>query len=339
MDYISLINSRDIREHLYEIGYRLSDLQKFYLIDCCHWLSYPDKVKKLIQLQDSCTDLRLEISGFDEIRSLKGLLKTVIKQREQALADFKNPYHADEMPCIYLGYLCVRTKHDDRITSENDTGSLAKLFSLCGLFQSAEEALKATLTFAANHNSSLIKIEKRLMGAATPTPLFEAIYDAAGNLFSLNMGTETSLSYKDISINLPLPFSRGDLLIKPDRRFYCGDDLPCQDCINLIYDSQLFCKNNFQKGHHSCFIQGYSLSSGCQLPFKTNIEHEYDLEYSRSKLTGNDALLIPFSLFLKGTLYPDEVLEYIDGLKKANLNQSLEKYLKECMDLKDLLMD
>lgn len=44
-------------------------------------------------------------------------------------------------------------------------------------------------------------------------------------------------------------------------------------------------------------------------------------------------------MFLKGTLHPDELLNYVCGLKKAILNKSLENYLKECKGLKDPLID
>lgn len=339
MDYINFINSRDIREHLYETGYSLSDLQKFYLTDCCHRLNYLDKVKEFINLQDSCTDSRIEIPGFDEIKSLKSLLETVIKQREKTLADFKNPFHSNQLPSIYISYLYVKTKHDYSNTSDYEHGSVSEDFCLRGLFESAEEALKLSQTESTNHNRSLIKIEKRLIGSAPfPAPLYVAIYDMEGNLCSLQSDREKSLSYKEISINLPLPFSRGDLLIKPNHRFYRGYDINCNDYINLIYDTQLRQKKS-AKLSHSCFIQGYSLNTRYHLPSKVNIEHEYDLEYSRSPLTGNDQLLIPFSMFLKGTLHPDELLNYVCGLKKAILNKSLENYLKECKGLKDPLID
>ena len=341
MDYISFINSRDIREHLYEIGYSLSDLQKVYLTDCCHRLNYLDKLKMLIQLQDSCTDPRIEISGYDEIKSLKRLLENVIKQREKTLEDFKNPYYLDQLSCIYLSYLLVNTKHDDSSTSDNEHGSVSEEFCLRGLFESAEEALKFSQAESANHNRSLIKIEKRLIGAApSSAPLYLAIYDSAGNLCSLHSDSdrEKSPSYKEISINLPLPFSRGDLLIKPNHKFYRGQDPNWQGYINLIYDSQPRPKNP-KNLNNSRFIQGYSLNSICHLPFKINIEHEYDLEYSRSQLTGNDQILIPFSMFLKGTLYPDEMLDYVCGLKKTIFNKSLEDYLKEFKGIKDHHID
>ncbi len=89
-DYIGYVNSRDIREYLYAVDYRLTDLQAFCLVDSCTHISYAQKLKALNRLLDECTDISINIMVFREIKSLKALIRYTILGRRKALADFEN---------------------------------------------------------------------------------------------------------------------------------------------------------------------------------------------------------------------------------------------------------
>jgi hypothetical protein len=44
MDFIRFVNSRDIREYLYSLDYKLTGEQKLYLIDNCYRITLSEKI-------------------------------------------------------------------------------------------------------------------------------------------------------------------------------------------------------------------------------------------------------------------------------------------------------
>ena len=50
MDFRDYVNSRDIREYLYKIDYKLSSTQKLDIVECNHYLTVEQKLSLLEEL-------------------------------------------------------------------------------------------------------------------------------------------------------------------------------------------------------------------------------------------------------------------------------------------------
>ena len=316
-DYIRYVCSRDIREYLYEINFRITDLQAFFFIDSCTHVSYEEKLEALRYLLAKCEDFAVHNNTTDKKGSFKNLLSEVIKGREKSLADFKDNSNSNFLYAVYGRFECINR-------------ALDHFYKGLGYFSSIDAALNAP----SYKDCDYIKIEKLHIGVTPEGSSCEvavAYYSKDKVLLEIDDNYGDYASYQDFCIYLPLPFQKGDILtytdnyrIEDHRGNYVYDSCTLKDSSN-IRDSYDFSDNALLLYKNSL---GY--------PFLDNSFNLFDCEYSRIPLEEDEQKLKNFSLFLKGVTDIGETIECFDfidiKIRKQKLRGLVEQYIPEVIE-------
>ncbi|MBP3267190.1 MAG: hypothetical protein J6M07_02550 [Ruminococcus sp.] len=294
-DYISFICSRDIREYLYEINYRITDFQAFFLIDSCTHINYEEKLNALKQLYARCEDFVIHTDSSDKRCTFKNLLAEVINGREKSLPDFENNSNRSFIYAVY-GRFNVCNRPTDHF------------YRIIGYFTSVDAALSEP----SFEDCDYIRIEKLHVGVIPEKTSIEvavAYYSMDRNLLEIDDNQRDYASYQDYCIFLPLPFHKGDIVCHTDnyreednRGSYIYDSCSLKDSSDIRYGYD-FSDN---------VLLLYDISSG--YPFVDSHFNIFDYEYSRVPLEGDEQNSRRSACFLKESPVSEKQLSVLISL-------------------------
>ena len=299
MDFIRFVNSRDIREYLYSLDYKLTGEKKLYLIDNCYRITLSEKIKwlnSLLNEPDSEVTIinpSYQYSGkrkgrnYDpEKGSVHDLARRVSTRYSRLLALF---YDNHDAACYTVSIL------------ENNR---TEFFTENIYFKSYEVAVshcRKLIEEERGYGIRAVEIKKiYLSGEDAQNQAPEeivAVYDGEMNMMNIN-GTKGNHedSTEGLYIYLPVPFKKGDILVIPEERVYSGKGESIYDYnseepfIALSFYPDETLRGGADSSDINCDVLYFNKFRRMDLAEEVLI-HNYDLEYCRKPLTGKFKLL------------------------------------------------
>ena len=336
MDYIRFVNSRDIREYLYDIGYKLSGEQKLFIVYNSYRTPLDEKIealKNLLQEDDERVKLRNphywrdDDSVFKKEISLHALTAGIIENFETLLGKLKE----SEPLCFYE--LSVIEDGSDEYSQE-------------GYFPSYEAAYSYYKNHCLSKDSDeelyAFKIRKQYFeGTIDPRwgdvedKYVEACFNRHGHLLNITDNLVLSSDRYDYSSDglffyLPVPFKKGDIVITsketvlhgstngfmydqaPREPYVLGGDFFPDEKLNIGVDSSDINVN--------CVYLN-KFSDNCSVVSEVNV-HTYNIEYYRKPLTGKNRIL----KFISSIIKKDGVFDFEDLLWANSLFRAESLY-------------
>ncbi|MBQ3774707.1 MAG: hypothetical protein II847_01085 [Ruminobacter sp.] len=335
MDYIYFINSRDIREYLYNINFHLNGEQKLFLIDKCYRITLDEKIeafKSLLKENDekviirnpcywirkdtSCSKNRLE----DEVISLHEFVFSLLKHY-QNLTDLLKI--KDNKSYYRISYLDL-----------NDSEEYFEIEFSFTDFDSAVSYLKEQ--YLNEQKITVVKIQKIFFFDAnshqgkTDNTCRQIVAYLNADLKILNIyGSRiTDEPYEDyttdsLMIYLPTPFRCGDILTCSADARYAGYTHGFDPFVMIkTFPDEKLCRG---VDCSDICVEAYYLSDEKLTNFLVdNTPHIYDLEYCRQPIENKFRLL----KVLSARLQKDDLVDE-EGLVRTAMYCEAEATYKE----------
>ncbi len=301
MDCIQYVNSKDIRQYLYDTDYKLSLDQSIFIICNCRFISIEQKIDALILLKSCSEDIPLSSIGKDSyysdlsgvsahefidglIGSLNRNIRLLTEESAECFYKVEALYAALRGSCEYSDYAYFRTYKQCLEAIKNDPESFDDCIS--------------------------IKIRKQRFSAKRT---FECEAFLTKDLKLMDVSSSDSIQYECAQfISLPMPFKQGDLI---KRRIYPKTELFLNKSVFMGYRPS---KSEDYRSHRDgsdilyfgyvATAEGFELTDGS--PFL------YDLEYlSPDPADTEDRKLVLISKFIKGEIGLDifyNEMKYLD---------------------------
>ncbi|MBQ9273935.1 MAG: hypothetical protein IJ228_03915 [Succinivibrio sp.] len=352
-DYLSFVNSRDIREHLRELDYHMSGEQKLYLINNCLHISLEEKIKALeglLEEPDEIAYLRniddyYHQYGLDEQCSLHFLTSGIIAKYRKLVSLLEE----DTPHCCYVVSIIhaydLKKPRLEEVWAENY--AQARAFAQSEL-QKAQAEAEEDEDFSEDERVLAVKIIKRRFYDQTAeerytrNPGVEATYDSQLTLLRIDDNDilperEWCFDTDVLCIYLPMPFQKGDLLIRTgEHSNTLGRSLvPARAGSGNSPGSTLLLFESASPSEqiNPC-LDASDITIGCtclaglpdEAPYFEIETHCYDLEYCRRPLAPEEELLRVIGLYLKGECHLEEVMQFQQYLSHLLVTRQNTRY-------------
>ena len=318
MDFYQFINSRDIREYLQKINYQFSSLEKAFIV----YQSYKPLQTKIAAYKyiiNECEDVEIkERSQINAHPSLKEYLKDYILFIKRVLDEF--------------------AKKDDAIFTYSYFTSFIKDWMESNFYSQDLDTIKEQVK--EEYKFSMIysyKIRKCYLD--DKDRYIEVEYDGNHNIihFDCPMDEEEGeLCYGLVGLffDIPTPFKKGDILVRlgnpwapnEDIKPVVMTDISSWSIEKLKQDAYLNADFNEETwgAEYKRFLESGDLSdmyvSGFCMDEKGTIGRSFipsylDYEYYREDITDDLRPLKAISLYIKGEIYIEELIEAISIYK------------------------
>ncbi|MBE6424194.1 cyclic-phosphate processing receiver domain-containing protein [Succinivibrio dextrinosolvens] len=344
MDYIRFVNSRDIREYLYEIDYKLSGEQKLFLVDKCYRIPLEEKLEAMKLLLDAPDeDVTIRHPSFfkkqpkdgdkNEFESLHELTKGIIENYSVLIELLK----AKEPECYYE----VRILEKDRTEFYSFASFPSFEDALNGYleeYSSEDREYVSVVQFSKNY---LLGFQKKNRRRKSDGKYIRAFFDSDLKLMHIYdnecLPQERFYYTTDkLFIYLPMPFKAGDILVNSKDCVYAG----VTHGFNCDYElGSPFVVESFNPDERllkgidcsdiSCYCFYFDNLNQYHLVSEVNV-HNYDLEYYRKPLKDKERFLRIFSLRLKDkfSVSDEEMLIAFEYCKNLEIQKHLKKQLQ-----------
>lgn len=350
MDYIRFVNSRDIREYLYDIGYKLSGEQKLFVVYNSYRTPLDEKIealKNLLQEEDENVKLRNphywrdDDSVFKKEISLHALTAGIIENYETLLFKLK-----ETEPCCFYE-LSTYEDGDDNYSRKGYFPSFEAAYSYCRNYCLSNDSDEEFYAFKIRKQYYEGSIDQKW--GNVEDKYAEACFNCQGQLLNITDNLVLSSDRYDYSTDglffyLPVPFKKGDIVITCKETFLRGSTngfMYDQDQREpYVLQGDFFPDEKLNNGVDSSDINVSCIylnrfSDSCAVVSEVNV-HTYDIEYYRKPLTGRNRILkLIGSIIKKDGVFDWDELMWANSLMRAEaLYQDTKQY---CSNLNPLL--
>ncbi|WP_295365882.1 cyclic-phosphate processing receiver domain-containing protein [uncultured Succinivibrio sp.] len=341
MDFIRFVNSRDIREYLYELDYCLSGEQKLFLVDKCYRIPLEERLFALEELlAEPDEEVTIRHPDFfveqpkdgdkSETESLHALTKGILENYRIQISLLKN----EEPESYYELSILEKGRYEFY--------SFARFPS----FEAAVNGYKED--FSADDRDSVAVVMLTKYYYSGTKNIYDNFSDRYVRAF-FNSELELMHIYDNeclpqerfnyttdkLLIYLPMPFEPGDILVNSDDCVYAGQTkgFNCDYesgapfvAVSFIPDKTV--SSGIDSSDINCYCYYFDSFSQYHLTSEVNV-HNYDLEYYRKPLTGKDRFLRIFGLKQKDTsaVSDEELLLASEYCKNLEIQQALKQQL------------
>ena len=289
MDIYSLINSKDIRKYLQDIGYEFSPAETAWLIWQNKHLPLADKHSLWKELIDTMSDCRLQGSrAYQAEESLHQFLQNYMNKQKDLIAEF----YREDTDWVYQYSL-----FDSNSRCWWPGSSVYRTFDRC--FECLNRDILSEDEDTIQHTIKKLHLDKG--GDWTREEYFTAkLLD--GKLMDLSYTAKAereslySYDFEDMGFSFPVPFTEGDIVWIP----HSGQGpfvLTEIGLKGLSYEGQT--TDIFGHGDYTdMIVEGYFADSENGVTFDT-VWNYMDCEYYDGDLLGSQCVLIPVSNYLK----------------------------------------
>jgi hypothetical protein len=293
MDIYQYINSKDIREHLQNIGYQFNALEAAWLVYECRNATMEEKHAAWREIIETMPDMRVEFTDDrrEPFESLHQLLRDYMAMKQRWLKRFLSS--EPDAVYRYLYYINLYSGPE----SYDFIGNLYTNYDDCII------AMKKESTLIGSGEIALITIGKRYSDGKLDHVTMNSQYDV------LSVSTNTSanrteerlrVAFYNLWFAIPTPFQKGDIVYDPGRneRYPIESPFVFTETAADIYK---------RTGRHmydgsDMTAWGYFQKENGTL-YEECMHHYMDLElYPEEKLTGKKRILKALGNHLKGEI-------------------------------------
>ncbi|MDO5296404.1 MAG: hypothetical protein Q4F00_07215 [bacterium] len=329
MNVLRFINSKDIANHLKEIGYQFNTLEASWLIYQCRNASLQEKIQAWQEVIDTMPDFRvakrcncMEIASWHEfLREYIALNERLVcdlrKQTAQAVYTFtlrcENDGGFGNWEYLYSSYdKCLSAAKE-----EADDNLSVTEYKICKIWIDQKDK---SMTAYYNRNLELTEISASYLD------------DRESDL--------QSSSFEGLWFDFPTPFKIGDILHdpkSPEFNFCCGPFVVTSINVDPEKDKRIY--DNFSSSGDSSDMnaRGYFQNDDGSIYFEV-MQNYMDCEYYRGELVGKRRTLKAMSNLLKHNI--DEELfacAYHQILMEEYVKDNMPKwYTEKALDLAGL---
>ena len=299
MNILRFVNSKDIREHIRNIGYEFNCLEAAWLIYQCHDATIDEKHKawnELIEKMPDCTVTeRLNTVPQD---SLHAFLRQYMELEDKYLNEFYDEKHADTFdynkPFVYkfkyiykdgteyewdTVFSCFDALHKSIMEPEDDVISIK-----CTKMQI--DRLNSRQIAYLTPSFDFLRIDPGCIDSDKERDLFRGVFDG-------------------LWFDFPTPFQKGDIVWDPAQPegICAGPFVTTGVCLDGIEDDRV--KENLRKNGDSSDMcaGGFFLNEDGSI-YGECMSNYMDLEFYDKELTDSKRTLIALSNFLKDEIDP-----------------------------------
>lgn len=296
------INSKDIANHLKNIGYQFSTLEMVWIISNHTNLTYDKRKELYLEIITSYKNIELS-SKYTENRSYKTLsayLDLYIKESDKAIESFKK----EDPGCVYK---YIEYTKNGKYVSEDLYTTYNELIDNLDPFDDSYyiECIKFN-TNTKEYINVLYNIDKSIHS-------YYADYS--------NKVIDTTL-LENLCLNIPLPFKYGDLIYSKTNSevyVYEGNNLE-EDKYGIIEDLDI----------SDMYLSIIKLKDNSTIIDSENLNHCIDIEYYTGVIEGRNKILKSISDYYKGGDIIRLLLEHHNSI----LEIESSKYKNEISDYK-----
>lgn len=327
MDYIRYIASKDVRQYLYDIDYKLSADKVIFVVLSCSFISVDEKVKALdyyLQSSDAVPLTSITDESFSETIGLTSheFIRRY-KSDVEAMAEF--------MKANTSGYF-----YQARIMYEGNSEP-----NLIGCFKTYKSCFEAITKYSEENemeSNERLRIDKFPFDDDDSGNGENYLSDSNYCLFSNNLELMDIYVYDNncktygvgidgMYVGIPMPFKKGDIVS-------LGRDI---NGVYLGYHPEK--PEDYKTGRsygdillYGIYAEEYGFDGGYGIVFN------YDVEYKDpALLSGDDLKLIPLSKYLKGEIDSDELYRNVRIIELKKEKEKEDEYLSVfCSSLAEL---
>lgn len=210
----SLVNSKAVGQHLFEIGYHFSPLETAWLIYKCQRLSYEEKKALWSELMDSMEDYPLpSVEGFEGAGSLHAFLKSYIMAADSEYESFI--YGESSNRYVYM--------YSIRLTSGRKWNSSTIFTSLRGCIEAVRQEIEGYYYHWQADNEEALRYTIKRQSTCNLHNITYMQFFPDGRFVGTLLNKERSYedirildySFKHLGFVFPAPFKKGDILWVP----------------------------------------------------------------------------------------------------------------------------
>lgn len=283
MDIAKFINSKDIREHLINIGYKFNSLEAAWLIFQSKSASIEEKHQAFKELIDTMPDCKIkERMNTEPKDSLHAYLQEYMECENKLLNDFFTP--ANDWFYMLEWY------------EQDDQGIWNPKNKLYNTFESAQkEFLDECKEWQEKFH---YRIKKRKVES---DKYIEVRFDPNGRIMNMSGDLTQILHgvFEGLWFEFPTPFKKGDVLCENDEteRLYCTGPF-----VMTGITPELASGNARKDGDNTDMnAWGYFIDAAGRV-YNEVMWNYMDLEFYRGELTGYRRILTAFSNYVKGEI-------------------------------------
>lgn len=295
MDVLKFVNSKDIREHLKNIGYQFSSLEAAWLIYQCRNATIKEKHqawKELIRTMPDCSIAKR--CNTEPQESLHVFLNEYMKIEDELIQEFCEEHHTDTWAENKTYVFRFKYEHDDG-TSDNSSTVFSNYDTLIENVREPEEDV------------TLIYVYKMQVDVLSCGSM--AIIDRDHNFLKLYPG-EIEDKHKDeiykgvfdgFWFEFPTPFRKGDIIWDPkwsEDGICSGPFVNRGVCLDGIESKRTIDNLRNNADNTDMCAGGYFVSEDGSI-YSECMSNYMDLEYYEKELSGPKRTLIAVSNFMK----------------------------------------
>lgn len=318
MDFIRYVNSKDVRQYLYDIDYKLSADQVIFVVLTCPFISVDEKVKSLEEYLQSSDALPLTSITDMSFQETFGLTSHEFIRRY--ISDVRNMtafMKADTRGYFYQ----ARIQHEGKLEPEP-----------IECFKSYKACFDAVRNYSKEYSmdpEDRLRIDKLSFDDDEEGNGENYLSDSNYCLFSKNLDLMNIYVYdhncktygvgiEGMYVGIPMPFKKGDIVTlgKDINGVYLGyhpekmeDYKTGRSMGDILFYGIYALENGFEGGYGNVFC--------------------YDLEYADpASLSGADLKLVPLSRFMKGEIEADEFYNAVRLIELQREKEREDEYLQ-----------
>lgn len=327
MDFIRYISSKDVRQYLYDIDYKLSADQIIFIVLSCSFISIDEKLKALNDFRQTSDDVPLTSITDECFSETIGLTSHEFIRRYKSDVETMSEF----MKANTCGYFYqVSLQYEDNLETE-----------LIGCFKSYKTCFEALSEYS---KENVMKPGERLRIDKFPFDDEDSgngenyLSDSNYCLFSNNLELMDINVYDNncktcgigidgMYVGIPMPFKKGDIVS-------IGRDI---NGVYLGYHPEK--PEDYKPGRsygdillYGIYAEEHGFDGGYGIVFNYNVEYK-----DPALLYGDDLKLIPVSKYLKGELDSDEFYRNVRILELKKEKEKEDEYLSVfCSSLAEL---
>lgn len=299
MNILRFVNSKDIREHLRNIGYEFNSLEAAWLIYQCHDATIDEKHKawnELIEKMPDCTvTKRLNTVPQD---SLHAFLRQYMELEDKYLNEFYDEKHADTFD--YNKPFVYKFKYIYKDGTEYEWDTVFSCFD--ALYESIMEPEDDVISIKCT-KMQIDRLNSRQIAYLTPSFNFLRIDPEC-----IDSDKERDLFwgvFDGLWFDFPTPFQKGDIVWDPKKPdgICAGPFVTTGVCLDEIQNDKV--KDNLRRNGDSSDMcaGGFFLNEDGSI-YGECMSNYMDLEFYDKELTDSKRTLIALSNFLKDKIDP-----------------------------------
>ena len=290
MDALRFINSKDISNHLKEIGYQFNTLETSWLIYQCRTASLPEKIQAWWEVIDTMPDCSVERRlNCMAIESWHDFLKEYIALQERLVCEFQ------EQTAQAVYKFSLRCENDGGF---GDWEYLYSSYDKC--LSAAKEEADDDLSVI-EYKICKIWIDQKDKSMTAYYDRNLALTEISASYLADRENDLQSSSFDGLWFDFPTPFKIGDIIhdpASPEFSFCCGPFVVTSINVDPEKDKRIF-ENVFKSGDNNDMnARGYFQNDDGSI-YHEVMNNYMDCEYYRGELVGKRRTLKAMSNFVK----------------------------------------